>query len=533
MALKFSLLLAAAAGILEIFRPVGMDFVHRNSPTSQKYLIETMGGGVAVLDYNNDGLLDVFLVNSGRLTDPVRLPACFSRDRPEYWNRLYRQNRDGSFTDVTRAAGLSRAGEANYGMGVAVGDYNNDGFPDLYVTNYGRNTLYRNNGDGTFSDVTDGAGVAAGGWSASAGFFDYDNDGRLDLFVTRYLDWDISRNILCGTPFYSYCRPERFGPVTNLLFHNEGNGRFRDVSQSSGIASVKGKSLGVAFNDADGDGYPDIFVANDGMEQFFFHNRGDGTFEEIGLQSGLALSDDGRSFAGMGVDFADYDNDGSPDVVVTNLATEKYALYHNEGHGIFSYASLATGLAALSARSSGWGVRFYDFDNDGWKDLFVAQSHVLDNVERIDSSLRYKEKPLMLRNRGVRFEKEDLPGAPAVAARGAAFGDLNNDGFVDVVVSVLGDRPLLLRNRPNGNHWLILKLVGTTSNRGGIGAKVRAGNQWGYATTAGSYLSASDSRVYFGLGEAKQTSVEVRWPSGKRQMLERVAADQILVVTEP
>src|SRR5229473_3247975 len=372
-------ILLFATQSLEPARLVGIDFTHRNSPTSQKYLIETMGGGVALLDYNNDGLLDIFFVNGGKLSEPVKLPVDFSRRDPAYWNRLYRQNGDGSFTDVTRAAGLADAGN-NYGMGVAAGDYDNDGFADLYVTNYGRNTLYRNNGNGTFTDVTAEAGVAAGGWSASAGFFDYDNDGRLDLFVTRYLDWDISRNILCGTPFNAYCKPDKFGATTSVLFHNEGGGRFRDVSAVSGIAAVKGKGLGLAFNDYDGDGFADVFVANDGMEQFLFHNKGDGTFEERAMDAGVALSDDGKPFAGMGVAFADYDNDGLPDIAVTNLALEKYALYRNEGGGRFRYASLTTGLAALTARSSGWGVGLFDFSNNGWKDLFVAQSHVLDNV---------------------------------------------------------------------------------------------------------------------------------------------------------
>ncbi|MBA3439991.1 MAG: CRTAC1 family protein [Pyrinomonadaceae bacterium] len=492
-----------------------------------------MGGGVALLDYDNDGLLDIFLVNSGRLDDPVRLPARYARFDPAYWNRLYRQNKEGTFTDVTEFAGLARAGEENYGMGVATGDYNNDGFTDLYVTSYGHNVLYRNNGNGTFADVTAGAGVGAAGWSASAGFFDYDNDGRLDLFVTRYLDWDIARNILCGTPFHSYCRPNKFGGVSNLLYHNEGNGRFSDVSQSSLIASLKGKALGLAFNDADDDNLPDIFVANDGMEQFFFQNRGDGTFAERALEAGVATSDDGRTYAGMGVDFADYDNDGRPDIFVTNLALEIYALYRNEGKGLFNYTSLPTGLAALTARSSGWGARFYDLDNDGWKDLFVAQSHVLDNVERIQPNLHYKEPPLALLNASGKFQKIELPGVPAVVGRGAAFGDLDNDGDIDVVVSVLGDRPVVLRNRGNRNHWLLLKLIGTRSNRDGLGAKVRTGNQRVYATTTGSYLSASDQRVHFGLGSEREATIEIRWPSGKRQVLGKVAADQLLEVKEP
>jgi hypothetical protein len=525
-------ILVFAAQSLKLVAPAGIDFTHRNSPTLQKYLIETMGGGVALFDYNNDGLLDIFLVNSGKLDDPVKLPANFSRRDPAYWNRLYRQNRDGSFTDVTAAAGLADAGN-NYGMGVAVGDYNNDGFADLYVTNYGRNTLYRNNGNGTFTDVTAEAGVAAGGWSASAGFFDYDNDGRLDLFVTRYLDWDIARNILCGTPFHAYCRPDKFGPVTNVLFHNEGGGKFRDVSGESGIAAVKGKALSVAFNDYDGDGFTDIFVANDGMEQFLFHNEGNGTFEEKALESGVALSDDGRSYAGMGVVFADYDNDCLPDIVVTNLALEKYAIYRNEGSGQFRYASLTTGLAALTAHSSGWGVGFQDFDNRGWKDLFVAQSHVLDNVEKIHSGLRYLESPALFRNQAGKFEKSDLAGLPAVAGRGAVFGDINNDGYMDVVVSVLGDRPLTMLNRGGKNHWLTLKLVGVHSNRDGIGAKVKVGKQCVYATTSGSYLSASDGRVHFGLGSDQEATVEIVWPSRTKQVLEKVAADRIVTVKEP
>ena len=523
---------AAQSPQLRLALPTGLDFLHRNSPTSQKYLLETMGGGVALFDYNNDGLLDLFFVNSGKLDDPVKTPVDFRRREPAFWNRLYRQNKDGTFTDVTAEAGLANAPDT-YGMGVATGDYDNDGYADLYVTGYGRNTLYHNNGNGTFTDVTAQAGVAAGGWSASAGFFDYDNDGRLDLFVTRYLDWDISRNILCGTPFHSYCRPDKFAGVTNLLFHNEGGGRFRDVSAAAGIGSVKGKSLGVAFNDYDGDGFADIFVANDGMEQFLFRNKGDGTFEERALNAGVALSDDGKPFAGMGVAFADYDNDGRPDILVTNLALEKYALYHNEGGGRFEYASLITGLAGLTARSSGWGVGLYDFQNSGRKDVFAVQGHVLDNVEKIHSGLRYLEAPAIFRNRDGKFTKEDLGTLPAVAGRGAAFGDLNNDGYMDVVMTVLGGRPMVFTNSGGTNHWLTLKLIGVRSNRDGAGAKVRAGNQWGYATSSGSYLSASDGRVHFGLGRESEATVEILWPSGRRQLLQHVAADRILTVKEP
>jgi hypothetical protein len=517
---------------LELFDASGLTFEQRNSPTAQKYPIETMTGGVALLDYNNDGLLDVFLVNGGKLESPERLPANYHRGDPEYWNRLYRQNGDGTFTDVTEAAGLSHAGN-NYGMGVAVGDYDNDGYEDLYVTGFGQNTLYHNNRDGTFTDVTRQAWVSGGGWSVSAGFFDYDNDGRLDLFVARYLDWDFSRNLLCGSPFYAYCRPDKYQGSTNLLFHNEGGGRFRDVSEPSGIAAVRGKGMGLAFNDYDGDGLPDVFVSNDGMEQFLFHNKGGGKFEERAVEAGVAYSDDGKTYAGMGVAFTDYDNDGLPDIVVTNLALEKYALYRNEGGGQFSYRSLASGLGALTARSSGWGVALQDFDNDGWKDLFVAQGHALDNVERINSGLHYREAPALFRNQAGHFERVNLSQQPEIAGRGLAVGDLNNDGTLDAVVAVLGGRPLVLRSAQDANHWLTLKLIGSHSNRDGIGARVSAGKQSTYCTTSGSYLSASDGRVHFGLGNATRTTVEILWPSGTRQRIPDVAADRIMTVKEP
>ncbi|MDW8353974.1 MAG: CRTAC1 family protein [Bryobacterales bacterium] len=511
----------------------GLNFVLRHSPTAQKYLVETMTGGVALLDYDRDGRLDLFLVNGGKLDDAVRPPLRLARHHPNYWNRLYRQQPDGQFIDVTVKAGLARAGESNYGMGTAVGDYNNDGYPDLYVTNFGHNQLYRNNGDGTFTDVTAEAGVHGGGWSVSAGFFDYDRDGWLDLFVSRYLDWDFTRNLHCGTPFRAYCRPDRYHGTTNLLYRNLGNGRFQDVSQQAGIATPVGKGMGVAFLDYDRDGFPDIFVSNDGMEQFLYRNLGDGRFQEVALEAGAALSDDGRPYAGMGVAAGDYDNDGWPDVLVTNLALEHWALYRNEGQGRFRYVSRETGLAAISASSSGWGAGLYDFDNDGWKDLFVARSHVLDNVERIHSGLRYKEPAGLLWNRGGRFVLEDLKGAPAVAGRGAAFGDLNNDGAMDVVMTALGERPQIFLNRRRGNHWLTVRLVGTRSNRDGLGAKVRVAGQWAEATTAGSYLSASDARVHFGLGERARVDVEIEWPSGRRQLLAGVAANQILEVREP
>ena len=525
--------LAAPAPFWEVRTPPGLNFTLRNSPTSQKYLIETMPGGVALLDYNNDGLLDIFLVNGGRVTSPMHTPENFDRGNPLYWNRLYRQNKDGTFTDVTMEAGLAKAGDGNYGMGVAIGDYDNDGYPDIYVTNYGKNTLYHNNGNGTFTDVTEKAGVAGGGWSVSAGFFDYDNDGKLDLFVTRYMEWDTKRSKTCGGEWHTYCPPEEFPATTSILYHNRGDGTFEDVSQRSGIAAKKGRGLGVAFADYDDDGFTDIFVANDGMQQFLFHNNGNGTFTEVGMAAGAALSEDGRRLSGMGAVFQDYDNDGRPDIIVTELPREIYGVYHNEGKGTFSYQSLQTGLGVLSSGSSGWGVGLEDFDNDGWKDLFVAQGHVLDNVEAIDPSLHYHELPLVAMNHQGRFERTDSGLTSAVAGRGAAFGDLNNDGWQDVVMTVLGGPPQVFLNRGGKQHWLVINLRGTRSNRDGLGARVRVNGQTRFATTSGSYLSASDKRLHFGLGAVDTAKVEIEWPSGTRQTLNGVHADQFLEVVEP
>ena len=536
-AVCLSLMLLGAAApsspIFELKQLPGFDFTLQNSPTAQKYLIETMPGGIALLDYNNDGLIDIFMVNGGLVVDPMKLPENFNRHDPRYWNRLFRQNKDGTFTDVTAQAGLSDAGDGNYGMGVAVGDYDNDGFPDIYVTNYGKNTLYHNNGNGTFTDVTAKAGVPGGGWSVSAGFIDYDNDGKLDLFVTRYMEWDTKHSKTCGAEWRTYCPPEEFPVTTNILYHNNGDGTFTDVSQRSGIASRKGRALGLAFADYDDDGFTDIFVSNDGMQQFLFHNNGNGTFIEKGLEAGAALSQDGRRMSGMGVVFQDYDNDGRPDIIVTELPREIYSVYHNDGDGFFSYQSLETGLGVLSSGTSGWGIGLEDFDNDGWKDLFVAQSHVLDNVEDIDPSLKYKQLPLLAINHNGRFERVD-PGTTAPAAsRGVAFGDLNNDGWQDVVVSTLGDRPQVFMNRGGKQHWLTISLRGTRSNRDGYGARVRVNGQTRFATSTGSYLCSSDKRLHFGLGAAESAKVEILWPSGIRQSLNDVKADQFLEVKEP
>ena len=528
-----NLVIEASFAKFHVARVSGIDFIQQNSPTPWKHLIETMGGGVALLDYNNDGLLDIFLVNGGRIASRIMPPGDFDRHNPKYWNRLYRQNRDGGFTDVTEQAGLANVSDSDYGMGVAVGDFDNDGYPDLYVTNYGKNILYHNNGNGTFTDVTEKAGVAAGGWSASAGFFDFDNDGRLDLFVTRYVVWDGSQSKPCGSSPVTYCPPGAFPATTNILYHNLGNGRFADVSDRSGIAAKKGRSLGVAFADYDGDGFTDIVVANDAMEQFLFHNNGDGTFSDRALEAGTALSADGGRYAGMGVVFQDYDNDGLPDIIVSNLAKQTYALYHNDGHGLFSYRSLEAALGLLSSGSSGWGLGLEDFDNDGWKDMFVAQGHVLDNVQELDPTLRYREAPLVAMNRRGRFERADVGIHETVAGRGAAFGDLNNDGWCDAVENVLGGRPLIMLNGKGSNHWLVINLIGTRSNRDGFGAQVQVNDQERFATSAGSYLSASDKRLHFGLGTSETATIKILWPSGMHQVLKDVHADQFLVVHEP
>jgi hypothetical protein len=523
----------SAAPVFHTTLPSGLDFTLQNSPTSFKFLIETMPGGVAFLDYNNDGLLDIFLVNGGRIASPTPEPDDFDRHDPRYWNRLYRQNRDGTFTDVTKQAGLANVGDGNYGMGVAVGDYDNDGYPDIYVTNFGKNILYHNNGDGTFTDVTAKAGVAGGGWSASAGFLDYDNDGKLDLFVTRYLDWEIKLNKPCGVVTRQYCPPGEFPRVSNILYHNRGDGTFEDVSVKSGIAGKKGNGLGVAFADYDGDGFTDIFVSNDVVEQFLFHNSGDGTFTEQGLEAGVALTADGKKLSGMGVVFQDYDNDGRPDIVVTELPHLLQTVFHNDGHGVFSDQSLQTGLGVLSGTTSGWGLGLEDFDNDGWKDLFIVQSHVMDNVEKLDSSLHYLEPPLLALNHHGRFEQADAGSTTPIAGRGAAFGDLNNDGWIDVVTTQLGGHPQVFLNNGGKVHWLTITLRGTRSNRDGFGARVQVNGQTRFATAAGSYLSSNDKRLHFGLGSAETARIEVAWPSGIHQTLINIPSDRFLEILEP
>ena len=532
---------SSADAFVDVTEKLGVSFQYKASHTSKKYLLETMGPGVALFDYDNDGRLDLFLVNGAPLGDPTSKKTIPGKMGPEYRNRLYHQKPDGTFEDVTQKAGLQGSG---YGMGVAVGDFDNDGLEDVYVTAYGGNRLYHNNGDGTFTDVTQKAAVAGGGWSTSAAWVDLNNDGALDLVVLRYLEWDFD-DIWCGEHkegFRAYCHPDFFKPISPLVYHNNKDGTFTEVSEKVGLAKP-GKGLGIALADYDRDGHVDLFVANDSMAEFLFHNKGDGTFEEVGLASQVAVDIDGRTYAGMGVDFADYNNDGLPDIVVTDLANQRYALYKNAGDGSFTYATSSAGLGQMTVSHSGWGVRLFDYDNDGWKDLLIAQGHDLDTIEKTYPNLRYREPMLLARNTSGRFtdiseEAGSVFRQPWIA-RGLAVGDIDNDGRLDAVVTT-NDGPvhLLHNNSGNTNHWLLLKLVGHRSNRDGIGAEVTltaaSGSQYATVSTASSYLSSSDKRVHFGLGKEKVAQkIEIRWPSGIRQTLKDIAADQILEVNEP
>ena len=525
----------------DITSTLGINFEYVAAHTSRKYLIETMGSGVALFDYDNDGRLDIFAVNGAPLNDPTPRGTAPKKTGPKDWNLLYHQKGDGTFEDVTEKAGLRGAG---YGMGVAVGDYDNDGFEDLYVTAYGGNRLYHNNGDGTFTDVTEKANVAGNGWSTSAAWVDLDGDGLLDLVVLRYLQWDFE-DIWCGERkegYRAYCHPDSFRAIAPLVYHNDGDGHFTEIADKAGLG-IPGKGLGIALADYDRDGRIDLFIANDSMPEFLYHNKGGGKFEEVALESGVALSGEGHSYAGMGVDFADYNNDGLPDLVVTDLASQMYAVYRNNGDGSFTYDSYPSGIGRMTMKHSGWGVRFLDYDNDGWKDILVAQGHDLDTIQLTFPDLRYKEPMLLARNTGKGFV--DLSGEAGEVfqkrwvGRGLAIGDIDNDGRLDAVVSTNdGALHVLYNSTQTQNHWLTLDLVGGKSNRDAIGAEVKVatakGSQWATVSTSGSYLSSSDKRVHFGLGSEKVAqTIEISWPSGIHQTLKDVQGDQILRVKEP
>jgi hypothetical protein len=526
---------------VDITAKAGVHFQGRASHTSKKYLPETMGSGVALFDYDNDGLLDIFFANGAPLADPTPKGTIPQKTGAEYWNRLYHQRKDGTFEDVTEKAGLQGIG---YGMGVAVGDYDNDGYEDLYVTAYGGNRLYHNNGNGTFSDVTAQSGTGGSGWSTSAAWVDLDNDGLLDLVALRYVQWDFD-DIYCGehqAGHRAYCHPDVFQPIRALVYHNDGKGHFTEEAAKVGL-DKPGKGLGIALADFDRDGKIDIVVANDSMLEFLYRNKGDGTFEEVGLNAEVAVDGDGRTYAGMGIDFQDYNNDGLPDLVITDLANQKYALYKNNGDGSFTYDTYMSGIGGMTLLHSGWGIHFLDYDNDGLKDLLINQGHDLDTIQLNFPQLRYKEPMLLARNTGKGFvdvsSKSGAVFQQAWVGRGLATGDLDNDGRVDAVVTTNDGPAYVLRNEtPTSNHWLTLSLVGHRSNRDGIGAEIHlttsAGTQLLTVSTAGSYLSANDKRAHFGLGkDAVASKIEILWPSGIVQTLTKVKGDRIMQVDEP
>ena len=512
----------------------GLDFVLRNSAAGRKYQVETLPGGLGVIDFDGDGWPDLFCTNGATL-------PTLSKTGPEFWNRLYRNNRDGTFSDVTEKAGLQGKG---YSMGVAVGDYNNDGHEDLFVVGVHANYLYRNNGDGTFTDVTLEAGIGGPGslgrpaWSVGACWIDYDRDGRLDLFISNYCDWEPGSDPVCGgvqDQARAYCHPDRYRAQSMQLYHNNGDGTFSEITRKQGLPDLVGKGMGLAMADIAGDDNPGIFVANDNARNLLLRNRGKG-LAEIGVDAGVAYNGDGRNISGMGADFGDIDGDGRPDIVMTGLKNETYEVFLNQGHGVFDDGSVRTGLLNLSRRWSGWGCGLVDLNNDGWLDLFVAGGGL---------DIQDAQSNRIFQNRGGRFDDvTDGVGSdfarPALH-RGVVFADFDRDGRMDAVVTALNAPVELWWNRTSREnplrHWLQLRLTGTKSNRSAIGAEVRcrAGGRLQVRTVSGSvgYASTSDLTVHFGLGEAARASVEIRWPSGRIQPVGDVAADQRLNLIEP
>jgi enediyne biosynthesis protein E4 len=523
----------------------GVRFVQQNFATDAKYPFETLGGAVAALDFDNDGWVDLFFLNGA--PSPAHL-----RTDPASFNRLYRNTGKGVFVDVTAGSGLSGEGIKGYPQGVAVGDYDNDGFVDVLVTNYGDNVLYHNDGNGHFSDVTARAGVAMNKHplKASAAWLDFDNDGYLDLFVTHYFDWTLERNSddYCGARKAGhriYCDPDVFKPLPNALLRNNGNGTFTDVSEQAGLNAHLGKGMGVAVADFNGDGRTDVFVTNDKMPHFLYRNEGTGRFSEVAFTAGVAVNDTGAMVSGMGCDFKDVDNDGLPDIFLTDLITNAFTLFVNQGKGFFFDRTFPSAIGPISVAHSGWSNKLVDIDNDGWKDIFSAGSHVVDNVELYNPSARYKEGCFVYRNLGQgRFE--DLSGGVGLdlqvpgAWRGVAVADFDMDGSLEVAASQLnGPAALFVKHDGPANNWLLLELKGTKSNRDGIGARIKVALLSGrvlheHVTTAHGIYSASDKRVHFGLGKEKSVAyLEISWPGGIAQRIERPGINEVLHLVEP
>jgi hypothetical protein len=520
-----------SAIFLNVTAKSGITFVHESGATPDKHMVETFGSGVAWIDFDNDGFVDLYFVNGASGVS----------------NALYRNSGDGTFKDVTLQSGTAANGSRAYKTGVAVGDYDNDGRLDLYVTALGPNILYRNNGNGAFTDVTAAAGVAGGAneWSTSTGFLDYDRDGNLDLYVANYIDVRKDENPWCGlrkTGYRMYCNPTIFDGVADRLFRNNGNGTFTDVSLQGGIANPAGKGLGVVFCDFDRDADTDIYVANDLVRNFLYRNNGDGTFLDVAYAAGVGFDMNGKPQAGMGVDCGDVDGNGFPELFVTNFSEELNTLYDNRGDGILEDVSQKAGLGS-GFLPLGFGTKMYDFDNDGDLDLHVTNGHVIDNVKLYRPNLTYEQTDLLYENVGGRFKDISAESGPALQSprvgRGLAVADFDNDGHLDVVISSVGQRAVLLKNQGlRSGNWIQIRAQGTASNSFGLGATVRvqtAGKpQVREINNAASYLSSNDTRLHLGLGAAEIIQqLEILWPSGRRQLLNDVAANQILVVREP
>jgi hypothetical protein len=515
----------------------GIAWVHENAMSPDRYLPETMGPGVAFFDFDNDGWVDLFMVNSGA--------ADFYSPRTPLKNALYKNNRDGTFTDVTDQAGV--AGGQQFGMGCAIADYDNDGYADILVTAYGRCTLYHNNGNGTFTDVTDKAGLAAPGWTTSAVWFDYDNDGKLDLFLCSFVEFSLKNNVFCGDNKLGkrfYCIPRVFKPTPNLLFRNNGDGTFTEVSAGTDIQRARGKGLGVVATDINDDGLMDLFVANDTVQNFLFANRGKGKWEEIALAAEVGFSANGTPRSGMGVDAADVNGDGRQDLFVANVDQEMFSLYRNDGHEFFSDVAAANGVSQATRLLSGWGLKFFDYDNDGFVDLFLSNGHPDDMIEKYSQQVRYKEPLLVFHNDGSKLANVSDQAGPVFKklfpARGLAVGDYNNDGRVDLLIGNNGGAPVLLKNNAGeGHHWVGLTLQGTSCNRDAVGARIT----WSVGgktrsrlkANGGSYLSSHDMREVIGIGTATTIDwLEIKWPapSGRVERLTDVPVDRYIRIVE-